>query len=427
MSNLHVKYLLVGGGVSSSAAAEAVRERDRNGALLLVGQEINRPYRRGPLSGDYLRREAARTSLFTHPADWYERNGVALRTGTRVSHLDTARQAAILGSGEEVSYDLMLLATGASPRPLEVPGARLPNLLYLRNLEDADRLHHAVDKAKAEGRRHERGRGAAVVIGGGVLGVELAASLTQLGIGVDLVVAHAHPWNRFAGENAGRLLAGYLQKQGVTVHLAAPAQRLEGDGRVQRAVLGDGTTLACDFAVAAVGVTSNKELLRSTPIASGKNILVDEYCRTTVPNVYAAGDCAAVFHPLFGKHCGLAHWDDAAETGTLAGRNMAGAEEKYASIGVFTSRVFDLPVKAWGVSRLIDRRIVRGTGTPNGDAPHLIEFGVATDGRIAHVLAVGKVGDEALLRDAVAARARVNGNEESLRDPGTPLERVFPS
>src|SRR5688572_27053461 len=226
MSNLHVKYLLVGGGVSSSAAAEAIRERDRNGALLLVGQEINRPYRRGPLSDDYLRREAARTSLFTHPADWYERNGVALRTGTRVSHLDTARQAAILGSGEEVSYDLMLLATGASPRPLEVPGARLPNLYYLRNLEDADRLHHAVDKAKAEGRRHDRGRGSAVVIGGGVLGVELAASLTQLGIGVDLVVAHAHPWSRFAGENAGRLLAGYLQKQGVTVHLAAPAQRL---------------------------------------------------------------------------------------------------------------------------------------------------------------------------------------------------------
>src|SRR6476661_2329090 len=157
MSDLHVRYLLVGGGVASSAAAGAIRQRDREGSLLLVGQEINRPYQRTALSGRYLLRRVSRDSLFMMPPDWYERNGVALRTGTRVSHLDTARQAAILGSGEEVSYDRLLLATGATPRPLEIPGSRLPNLYYLRTLEDADRLHHAVETAKLNGRRHERG------------------------------------------------------------------------------------------------------------------------------------------------------------------------------------------------------------------------------------------------------------------------------
>src|SRR5439155_18103535 len=167
MSDLHVRYLLVGGGVASSAAAAAIRRRDREGSVLLIGQEINRPYQRTPLSGDYLLRQMTRDALFSMPADWHEASGVALRTGTRVSHLDTARQAVILGSGEEVSYDRLLLATGASPRPLEIPGSRLPGLFYLRTLEDADRLYHAVETAKRTGRRHERGRGVAAVIGGG--------------------------------------------------------------------------------------------------------------------------------------------------------------------------------------------------------------------------------------------------------------------
>jgi NADPH-dependent 2,4-dienoyl-CoA reductase/sulfur reductase-like enzyme len=430
MSDLHVRYLLVGGGVASSAAAGAIRRRDREGALLLVGQEINRPYQRTALTSDYLLRRVGRDALFTMPPDWYERNGVSLRTGTRVSHLDTARQAAILASGEEVSYDRVLLATGATPRALEIPGARLPNLFYLRTLEDADRLYHAVETAKLNGRRHDRGRGAAAVIGGGVLGVELAATLTQLGLAVDLIVAHPHPWARFAGDNAGRLLAAYLQKNGVNVHLAAPAQRLEGDGRVQRVALGNGQTLPCDFAVAAVGVLPNKELLRGTPIAAGKSILVDEHCRSSVPTVYAAGDCAAVFDPLFGKHCGLAHWDDAAGTGALAGANMAAAAlnepaARYDSVGVSSTRVFDLPVRAWGVPRLVDRRIVRGTPPPNAEAPQLIEFGVASDGRLAHVLAIGHADDEELLRQAVAGRARIAGNEESLKDPSAPLAALF--
>ncbi len=432
MSDLHVRYLLVGGGAASSAAAAAIRERDREGSVLLVGQEINRPYRRTALSSAYLLRRAPRETLFALPADWYEQNGVALRTGTRVSHLDTSRQAAILGSGEEVSYDKLLLATGAVPRPLDIPGARLPNLFYLRTLEDADRLYHAVETARQNGRRHDRGRGTVAVIGGGLLGVELAATLTHLGMAVELIVAQPHPLARFAGDNAGRLVGSYLQKHGVNVHLSAPAQRLEGDGRVQRVVLGNGTTLACDFAVAAVGVLPNKELLRGTPIGAGRSILVDEHCRTNVPSVYAAGDCAAVFDPLFGKHCGVSHWDEAAGTGALAGRNMVAAElrdrpaEPFGGIGAFASTVFDLPVRAWGVARLVDRRIVRGTPTPGTDAPHLIEFGVAPDGRLAHVLAIGHPEeDDDVLQQAVAKRARIDGNEERLKDPTVGLAALF--
>lgn len=420
MSDTHVKYLLVGGGLASSAAAQTIRRIDPEGAVLLVGQEINRPYRRTELNKGFLLGHTRHDALFALPADWYDRNRVSLRTGRRVSHLDTARQAAILDSGEEVSFDRALLATGAVPRPLDAPGARLPNLFYLRSIEDADRIHKAVEKAKREGRPHERGRGRVTVIGGGTLGVELAATFAALGLGVDLAVAQDRPLRHLAGETGGRLITAHLQQHGVTVHLSAPALRVEGDGRVQRVVLGNGQTVPCDFAVAATGALPNKELLRGTPIGAGKSILVDEHCRTNVPNVYAAGDCAAVFDPRFGKHRGQAQWDEAAVTGALAGSNMAGLDQRYESIGEYTAELLGLSVRAWGEARLIDHRIVRSAAT--GDAPTLTEFGVAADGRIAHCLRIGRA--DADLRRLVERRTQVRGNEEALKEPSSPPDRM---
>lgn len=422
MNRLHVKYLLVGGGLASSSAAQAIRERGGEGSILLVGQEISRPYHRPPLSKSYLRRLTPREALFTVEPGWFEANHVELRTARRVSRIDAARSSAMLDSGEEVSFDKLLLATGATPLPLTAAGARLPNVFYLRNLADDAALHNAIEKARREGRKHANGRGRAVVIGAGALGVELAGTLTQLGMGVDLVASHGYPWDRLAGENVGRFLTRYLQQHGVTVHADGPDQRLEGDGRVQRVVLdgpADPVTLDCDLVVAAVGAAANLELLRGTPIAAGRAILVDDHCRTSVPNIYAAGDCCAVFDPLFGKHRWIDQWDNAAVTGALAGRNMAGADEAYAGVSTFFSDIFDLSINGWGEPRLVDRRLLRGT--PNVDAPDFVEIGVAADGRIAQVFSIGHRGEDDLLRELVARRVRVDGNEESLKDPAFPL------
>jgi 3-phenylpropionate/trans-cinnamate dioxygenase ferredoxin reductase subunit len=427
MSNLHVKYLLVGGGLVSSSAAGAIRELDSDGSILLVGQEINRPYHRPPLSKEYLRRQQSRAELTTQPVGWFAEHGIELRTGRRVAHLDTPRQTAALDSGEEVTYDRLLLATGAVPAPLDVPGAALPNVFHLRTIEDADRLHNAVDKAKREGRLHadgKGGRGRATVIGAGLLGVELAGSLTQLGIAVDLV-STSHPWDRFAGETTGRFVTAYLQSRGVTVHAPARPARLEGDGRVQRVVLGgEGPgSPDCDFAIACVGAMANKELVRNTPIGAGRAILVDDHCRTNVPNVFAAGDCAALLDPLFGKHRVLDHWDNALATGRLAGRNMAGADEAYSGVNRFATRVFELSVTVWGEARLVDRRLVRGT--PRVEAPAFAEVGVAADGRVAQVIAVGEVVEAELLRELVGRRFAVDGNEEALKDPQAGLAALL--
>jgi 3-phenylpropionate/trans-cinnamate dioxygenase ferredoxin reductase subunit len=165
MSHLHVKYLLAGGGVASSAAAVAIRKIDPISPLLMIGQEANRPYNRSPLSKDFLRRSTRHTDLFTLPDGWFSRNNVELRTSRRVAHLDTARCAVTLDNGKEVSYDRLLIATGASSARLDVPGDQLPNLFYVRTLEDVERLGHAIDIAKSVGHKQ------VTVIGGGVLGV----------------------------------------------------------------------------------------------------------------------------------------------------------------------------------------------------------------------------------------------------------------
>src|SRR5918993_1497631 len=336
MSRLHVKYLLVGGGLASSAAAEAIRALDAGGSILMLGQEPVRPYHRSPLSKAFLRRERSRTDLFAREADWFNGNNVDLRTGQRVAHLDVARRTASIDNGDEISYDQLLLATGASARHLTIPGAELQNVFYLRTLGEAEMLQNAIAKAKNEG------RGRATIIGGGLLGVEVAASLTQAGGGRDLVVGDALPWKRFAGESIGAVLKRYLEAKDVTVHLGQRPMRLEGDGRVQRVVLPDGNTMTCDFVVAAVGGVVNRELLRGTPIAAETAILTDERCRTNVGHVFAAGDCAAVFDPLFGKHRIIDHWDHASVTGTIVGTNMAGGEARYDVVNTFFSDVFDL-------------------------------------------------------------------------------------
>ena len=417
----HVKYLLVGAGLAAATAARSIRERDAEGSILLVGQENSRPYHRPPLSKEFLRRTQSRESIFVVEPDWFSNHHVDLRTGRRVARLDVVRGAGTLDNGEEVSYDRLLLATGATPAQLDCPGAALPNIFHLRNLEDVDRLHIAIDQARSA----SPAGGRVAVIGAGFLGVEVAASLAQLGLHVDLLCSQSHPWDHFAGEITGKFLQLHLERHGVTVHADARPQRLEGDGRVQRVVVDD-DSIACDFAVACVGASVNKELLRGTPIAASRAILVDEQCRTNIPTIYAAGDCCAIFDPLFGKHRQMDHWDNAQVTGALAGRNMAGAGESYRGVNHFFSEIFGLSMAGWGEARLVDRRLVRAI--PRGESGDLIEIGIAADGRVAQILslhAAGGSADEVILREIVQRRIRLEGNEERLKDPAFPISELL--
>jgi 3-phenylpropionate/trans-cinnamate dioxygenase ferredoxin reductase subunit len=430
MSQTHVKYLLIGGGVASHAAAAAIRQRDPVGAVMLVGQEISRPYHRAPLSKGFLRRELTRSALFTCGPEWYAQNFIQLHTGCRAAHLDTGRAVVAMDNGDSVSYDRLLLATGSVPRPLGLPGDTLPNVFYLRTIEDVEQIHKAIDKAKHEGRRHlnaqgdkQGGRGKAVVIGGGLMGVEIASSLTQIGLAVDLLVAASFPWNHVAGEPTGKFIAGFLATHGISVHLSSRADRIEGDGRAQRVRLADGQTVECDFLVSAVGTTQNKDLLRGTGIVAEKAILADQHCRTNEPDIFAAGDCAAVHDAIFGKHRPADQWDTAASTGAIAGASMARAAASLQTVASFETEFFGVKARAWGHSKHVDRRLLRGS--PNPETPDFAEIGLDSQGRISFALAVGHTAEHAVLEELVRRRFPIDGNEEALRDPTTDLQNLL--
>jgi 3-phenylpropionate/trans-cinnamate dioxygenase ferredoxin reductase subunit len=427
MGDLHVKYLLIGGGLASFSAAVAIRQRDTQGPLLLIGQEINRPYRRAALSKAFLRRKEARSSLFTCEPDWFVHHGVQLRTGLRAAHVDRDRSMVTMDNGETISYDRLLLATGCSPRPLNIPGEKLPNVFTPRTVEDYEQLLTAANKAHAEGHRHGGGRGAGrgccTVIGGGLLGVEIAASLAELGLEVDLVVGAAHAWSKVAGESTGRFLSLFLSSHSIRMHEGSRAQRIEGDGRAQRVVLSDGQALTCDFVVAAVGTLANKEMVRGTGIVAEQAILADERCRTNVPDVFAAGDCAAVRDPIFGKHRTPGPWDTAETTGTVAGINMAGGDTALQTVASFKTETFGLTAQCWGQSKHVQRRIMRWPA--NVETADFVEIGVAGDGRISQVLAVGHIGDENVFEELVRRRIPIDGHEEGLKDPGWQIDQLL--
>ena len=423
--NPTIQYLIVGSGAASAAAAKAIRSTDPSGTILIISQEIHRPYVRPLVVRDYLCQRCDRERLFSFDQRWLTENAVVLRTGRRAAHLDPARRLLILESGEEIAFATLLIATGATPTPLDIPGHDLPGAFHLRTIDDADRLINIIAQAQREGLKHERGRGRCAVIGAGALGVELCATLLELGIAVDLVEKAPRPWSRFAGDAAGHFIAEELQARGVRLHLGAPPLRFEGDGRVQQVILANGGVLRVDFVVVAAGCTPDRRLVRGTPIRAERAILTDERGRISHPDIYAAGECAAIFDPRFGKYRTLDHWGGATLAGTIAGLNMAGTDARLSvhphdDPGTFHSALFDLTLTAMGEARLADRRIVRAN--PKGSR-RMLEFGIDPDGRIASLVAIGHEPAELdLPRRLVARRARVASKEEQLRDPTAPLE-----
>jgi 3-phenylpropionate/trans-cinnamate dioxygenase ferredoxin reductase subunit len=432
MSSEHVNYLLIGSGLAGSSAAEAIRRHDPAGTVLLVGQEVSRPYHRPPLSRAYLRREVSRTELITLPVEWYAEHAVELRTGRRLSSIDAVRRFATLDNADEIAFDTMLLAVGAQPRALGVPGHELPNIFTLRTVEDADRIAQAVDQSRAEGRTwHDmdgaQGRGRVAIVGAGPLALDLASTFVDLNLHVDLIVGHPYPLAKFAGSTTGQFIARQLDQHRVHAHVDVRVARFEGDGRVQRVALTDGGTLHVDLVVVAIGVHFNRGILRNTPIAAEKAILVDEYLRTNVPGIFAAGDCAAVYDAAFGKHLVMDHWDNARHCGALAGINMCAhvgrtAREPYRHVAYFETDLFGTPMQVWGAARFVDRRIIRGNPTPEGSG--FVEFGIAADGRVAQVIQVGSLEKPSHLRAIVKSRLNTAGIEEALREASIPLPVV---
>jgi 3-phenylpropionate/trans-cinnamate dioxygenase ferredoxin reductase component len=355
MSVRDVEHLIIGGGVAAAKAAEGLRAAAGEGSAVVMTAEPELPYERPPLSKEFLRGEAGREKTRTHDEAWYREHDVEVLLATRASTLDPSTRTVTTEIGDQLRYGGLVLATGAIPVRLGLPGEDLEGVYYLRTVDDSERLRAAISRAETM-----------VVIGGGFIGAEVAASATQMDTRVTLLELVETLWTKAVGPQMGRFFEEFLRDRGVHVRTGIGAQGLEGDGGVEAVVLPDGTRLAADVVVIGVGVRPDVDLAERAGLAVDDGILVDEQLRAAGPRapqgelrIWAAGDVANAAHPLFGR-IRIEHWAEALNQGLIAGRNLAGASERYDRVPYFFSDQFDLSLSYLGHVREWDELVTRG-------------------------------------------------------------------
>jgi 3-phenylpropionate/trans-cinnamate dioxygenase ferredoxin reductase subunit len=342
-------HVIVGGSLAGAKAAETLRQEGFDGRVVLVGAEEERPYERPPLSKDYLRGEVGREKVYVHDGSFYADHDIELRLGTTAIALDTSTNELSLGDGERLRYDRLLLATGSEPRRLAVPGAELDGVLYLRSVRDSDALRERLDRG-----------GAAVVIGAGWIGAEVAASARQRGLEVTVVEPASVPLERVMGAEVGAIYRDIHTERGVRMLMGTGVEAFEGNRSVERVRTSDGRAIECDFVVVGVGVQPRTQLAAQAGLDVDDGVLVDEQLETSAPGVFAARDVANAHHPFYGERIRVEHWANALHQGASAARNMLGRAEPYDRLPYFFSDQYDVGMEYSGFAREWDRIAFRG-------------------------------------------------------------------
>ena len=338
-------FVIIGGGLAGGNAAATLRDEGFPGPVVLIGPEPGVPFGRPPLSKTYLRSEEELDGWYVRPAGWYADHDVELRGGS-VLAVDPAAHMVSLAAGGELRYEKVLIATGGRNRRLDVPGAGLAGLHYLRTVAECD----AIKQEAAPGRR-------AVVVGMGFIGCEVAASLTQLGVRVTVVFPGRAPLERVLGGQVGGVIGAFHRAHGVELRPGDSVAALEGTERVEAVVTAAGQRIECDFAVAGLGIQPE---FPDIAVAKDNGILADELCRASAPDVYVAGDVANQLHPLFGR-IRVEHYNNAEKQGKAAARSMLGSTAPYDYVHTFWSDQYEHKIEYVGHVARWDDLVVRGS------------------------------------------------------------------
>jgi len=401
-------FVIVGAGLAGAKAAETLREEGFDGPVVLVAGEPEVPYERPPLSKDYLLGKADRESPRVHPADWYGEHDVDLRTGVRGTSLDPAAHRLTLDTGEELPYAKLLLATGSSVRRLPVPGADLDGVRYLRTFADSDRL---LADLSGGGRR-------VVVVGAGWIGLEVAAAARHHGNDVTIVEPQPTPLHAVLGPEMGRVFARLHRDHGVDLFTDTVVREVRGaGGRVGSVVTDRHAGLPADLVVVGIGATPNVEIAASAGLEVDNGVVTDEALRASAPDVFAAGDVASSFHPLYGRYVRVEHWANALHGGPAAARSMLGQAVSHDRVPYFFTDQYDLGMEYSGLGGPADSVVTRG----DPDGGEFIAFWLH-DGRVTAGMNVN-VWD---VTDPIQALIRMRRQVPvaSLTDVRTPLERL---
>jgi 3-phenylpropionate/trans-cinnamate dioxygenase ferredoxin reductase subunit len=294
-------FVIVGAGLAGAKAAEALRTEGFDGRIILVGEESGRPYDRPALSKEFLQGKLVEEKLYVHPREWYRENDVDLYVDTRIAAVDRDTHEIVTEAGQRYGYDKLLLTTGSSPRRLTVNGGTAVGPLYLRTLNDSE----ALKAAFASG-------GRVAIIGGGWIGLETAAAARAAGCDVTVIEMAELPLVKVLGREVAEKFAALHRAHGVTLELNVGVSAIESrDAQSYEIRLTDERTVNADAIVAGVGIVPNIRLAEEAGLIIDNGVLVDEFLATSAPDIFAAGDVANAFYPMFGTHLRLEHWSAA--------------------------------------------------------------------------------------------------------------------
>ncbi|WP_030680087.1 NAD(P)/FAD-dependent oxidoreductase [Streptomyces sp. NRRL B-1347] len=412
-------FVIVGGGLAGAKAAETLRAEGFTGRVILIGDERDHPYERPPLSKGYLLGKEDRDSVFVHEPAWYAQADVELHLGQTVVAIDRAAHTVRLGDGTVIRYDKLLLATGAEPRRLDVPGTGLAGVHHLRRLAHADRLRHVL---AALGRDN----GHLVIAGAGWIGLEVAAAAREYGAEVTVVEPEPTPLHSVIGPEVGQMFADLHAERGVRFHFGARLTEIIGqDGMVLAARTDDGEEHPAHDVLAAIGAAPRTALAESAGLAlvdraDGGGIAVDISLRTSDPDIHAAGDVAAVRHPLFGTRLRVEHWANALNGGPAAARAMLGKEVTYDRVPYFFSDQYDvgLEYSGWAPPGTYDQVVVRGDAGKREFIAFWLSEGQVLAGMNVNVWDVTET-----IQKLITAGARPD--PDALADPSRPLTALL--
>jgi 3-phenylpropionate/trans-cinnamate dioxygenase ferredoxin reductase subunit len=343
-------FVIVGASLTGAKAAEELRDQGFDGRIVLIGDEHELPYERPPLTKGYLRDESPREKTRVHEPGFYEQREIELLCGAEVTAIDPAQRLVSVDGEAGPVYDRLLIATGAQPRQLTIPGAGLEGVHYLRTLADCDALRERLQSG-----------GKVVVIGAGWIGAEFAASARQRGLEVTVIEPAAVPLERVLGPELGAFYGDVHRGHGVELRTETGVQAFEGRDAVESVTTSAGQSIACDFVVVGVGVIPLTGLAEAAGAAIDNGILVDEKLATSVGGVFAAGDVANAWHPFYERQIRVEHWANALNQGPAAARSMLDQDVSYDRLPYFFSDQFDVGMEYSGHASEWDEIVYRGT------------------------------------------------------------------
>lgn len=411
---MQAKYLIVGGGVAGTSAAETIRAKDKTSTIHIVSDEPYRFYSRIMLSKpSFFLGKVPFDSVFLKSETWATENDIGTTFGQRVVSLDTAKKIATLSDNSEISYDKLLLALGCDVCRWTIPGADKKGVHYLRTLDDAKGIIENVKGAKK-----------AIVIGGGFVGFEMCDMLKLAGLHTTLVIREKYFWEPLLDEPSGRMIEAALEKGGVNIVYGSLVDEVTGKADVEGVKLNAGTTLPTDMIIVGIGTKSTLDWVAKSGIACNRGVLTDEYLRTDEPDVYAAGDCAEYHDAILEEHIQFGNWANAQLQGKIAAENMMGGHRPFRHVSFYSAQGLGLSIVFAGDIRVLpeQRVVTRGTPASGGYTRIMIH-----EGEIKGATMINRTLDLQPLVKLIEQNVKIEPYLQQLSDPSVDLKSIVPS